>query len=1258
MGNVRRVYVEKKKGFDVEAQGLYRDLKDNLSISGLKSVRIINRYDVEGITEEEYSASRNLIFSEPPVDDVYDETIQIDKTSRTIAIEYLPGQYDQRADSASQCIQILSHGERPAVKVAKLIVLDGDVSEEEYEKIKNYCINPVESQEASLEKPATLDTEVKAPEDVKILEGFTNMTKAQLEKFMGEMGFAMSLEDLKFCQDYFKNAEKRNPSVTEIRLIDTYWSDHCRHTTFLTNIVDVEIEKGPYYNVINAAYKNYLESRKYVYQDRDKDVCLMDLATIAMKELRKRGALSDLDESDEINACSIVVNADVNGINEEWLVMFKNETHNHPTEIEPFGGAATCLGGAIRDPLSGRSYVYQAMRVTGSGDPRTKVEDTLPGKLPQRKITTGAAAGYSSYGNQIGLATGQVAEIYDEGYVAKRMEIGAVIGAAPKKNVKREKPEPGDIIVLLGGRTGRDGCGGATGSSKEHTEESLLTCGAEVQKGNAPTERKIQRLLRNPRVSTMIKKCNDFGAGGVSVAIGELADGLEINLDAVPKKYEGLDGTELAISESQERMAVVITKENVKAFMEAAEEENLESTEVAVVTADNRLKMIWRGKVIVDISRDFLNTNGVKQNTEVIVSQPSSQESFFKQLPAEIEQNLSKIETAWLKNLQRLNVCSQKGLVERFDSTIGAGSVLMPFGGKYQLSPAEGMAAKLPVLEGDTRTGTLMTYGYNPLISKWSTFHGSVYAIVESVAKIVAMGGDYKKVRLTLQEYFEKLGKDAVKWGKPFSALLGAYYAQLKLGIPAIGGKDSMSGTFKDMTVPPTLVSFAVGITDVKNVVSTEFKKVGSNVILIPLERDENEIPDFKQLDKNYSKIFELMSQGKVLAAHTIRTGGIAEAVSKMCFGNRIGMAFNGTVAPRDLFTPDYGSMILELPEGEDIGKLLGGVKYKLLGSTQKAQIISVNGVQIGLNTAVEKWEEPLEKIFPTKTEVITGTPKQYSYDAARRIKSGISLAKPKVFIPVFPGTNCEYDTAKAFERAGGEADVLVVKNMTSKQIDQSIDRMVEKINNAQIIMIPGGFSAGDEPEGSGKFIATVFRNPYVKEAVMRLLKQRDGLMLGICNGFQALIKLGLVPYGEICDMTEECPTLTFNTIGRHASSMVQTKVTSTLSPWFNNVKLGEMHTIAISHGEGRFVASEKVLETLEKSGQIATQYVDLTGNPTYDIRFNPNGSVQAIEGITSPDGRVLGKMGHSERIGTYVAKNVPGEKDQKLFEAGVNYFK
>lgn len=1253
---VRRVFVEKKKGFDVEAQGLFRDLRDNLQIEGLLALRIINRYDVEGISEEEYLKSKDIIFSEPPVDTVTDEEISITAGSRLFAIEYLPGQYDQRADSAAQCIQILTEGERPEVRAAKLIVLEGEISGEDFDRIKKYCINPVESREALLEKPKTLHTETPVPEDVQFIDGFTSMKEPDLDRLCSEMGFAMSTEDLKFCQEYFREKENRNPSITEIRMIDTYWSDHCRHTTFLTAIESVEFEKGTYTRPIMEAYESYLQSRKNLYGSRDKDMCLMDIATIGMKELKRKGFLNDLDESEEINACSIEVDADVDGKPEKWLVMFKNETHNHPTEIEPFGGAATCLGGAIRDPLSGRAYVYQAMRVTGSGDPRTKVEDTIPGKLPQRKITTGAAAGYSSYGNQIGLATGQVAEIYDEGYVAKRMEIGAVIGAAPKSNVVRERPEAGDIIILLGGRTGRDGCGGATGSSKEHNEDSLLTCGAEVQKGNPPTERKIQRLFRNPKVSRMIKRCNDFGAGGVSVAIGELADGLEINLDAVPKKYDGLDGTELAISESQERMAVVVASENTEAFMAAAAGENLESTEVAVVTAEPRLRMYWRGKKIVDISREFLNTNGVKQNTSIYVSSPDEKACFFREQsrtssPAVLEQ-------MWKENLKGLNVCSQKGLVERFDSTIGAGSVLMPYGGKYQLSPSEGMVAKIPVLSGDTTTGTAMAYGFNPTISRWSPFHGAVYSIVEAVAKIAAMGGDYRKARLTLQEYFEKLGKDPKRWGKPFSALLGAYYAQVKLGTAAIGGKDSMSGTFKDMNVPPTLVAFAVDVVDTGNTVSTEFKKAGSRVVLVPLGRDNNELPDFEQLDRNFARIFELVSRKKILSAHSVRTGGIAEAISKMCFGNRTGFKFSAGINADSLFSADYGSIVLEITDGADLTAELSGIEFKLLGTTTDEETIVINDTVLKLEELIDIWEKPLERIFPTRAGEIKGTPRNYAFDRFVPVKSGVIVSKPRVFMPVFPGTNCEYDTAKSFEKAGAVVDTLIVRNLGSAGIEESIEQMVKKIDNSQIVMLPGGFSGGDEPDGSGKFIATAFRNPYVKEAVMKLLKQRDGLMLGICNGFQALIKLGLVPYGEIRDIDADTPTLAFNTIGRHMSCMVNTKVVSTLSPWLSGTYVGDLHTIAISHGEGRFVANAAVLAEMEKNGQIATQYVDIAGNPSYDIRFNPNGSVEAIEGITSPDGRVFGKMGHSERQGTNVVRNVPGEKDQKIFQAGVRYFK
>lgn len=1258
MKDVKRIYVEKKAGFDIEAQGLCGDLQENLGIKGLKAVRIINRYDISGITDEEYIKSRNIIFSEPTVDNVFDEKLEVSAEQRVFAVEYLPGQYDQRADSAAQCMQILTQKERPFILSAKVIVLQGDISDGEFTKVKSYYINPVESREAALEKPEILELGSEVPGDVAILAGFISKNSEELQTLMVDLGLAMSFADLEFCQAYFRDTEKRDPTITEIKVIDTYWSDHCRHTTFLTQIKEVEIEDGHFTKPIQKAYQEYLESQKYVYGDKEKDVCLMDIAVMGMKELRKSGKLDDLDESEEINACSIVVKVDVDGKEEEWLVMFKNETHNHPTEIEPFGGAATCLGGAIRDPLSGRSYAYQAMRVTGSGDPRTKVEDTLPGKLPQRKITIGAAAGYSSYGNQIGLATGQVAEVYDEGFIAKRMEIGAVIAAAPKQNVIRETPVEGDVVILLGGKTGRDGCGGATGSSKEHTEESLLNCGAEVQKGNPPTERKIQRLFRNPTVSTMIKRCNDFGAGGVSVAIGELTDGLEINLDVIPKKYEGLDGTELAISESQERMAVVIAEKNVQAFLDFAKEENLEATIVAKVTSDNRLKMFWRGKPIVDMSRDFLNTNGVKQETNVLVKAPSEGQNYFQSISKLGGQDLADLSEAWLANLEDLNVCSQKGMVERFDSTIGATTVLMPFGGKYQATPVEGMVAKIPVLTGDTTTGTAMTYGYNPQLAKWSPFHGALYAVVEAAAKIVTLGGDYRNIRLTLQEYFEKLGKEPAKWGKPFSALLGAYHAQKKLGIPAIGGKDSMSGTFMELNVPPTLVAFAVDVVNAEKIISSEFKRIKSRVVLVPLLRDEEELPDFTLLDRNFGKVTSLIQAGKILAAKTVGIGGIAAAISKMSFGNRIGVIFTSETEPPKLFTADYGSLILEIDGQVDLEEALGEVEYQILGLTQEKPVIAVNGIEISLSDAFAKWTTPLEKIFPTKTEAILEKPKQVHFVGRNTKKSAISLAKPRVLIPVFPGTNCEYDSARAFEKAGGIVDTLVIRNLKAAEIEQSIEALVKKIEGTQIIMLPGGFSAGDEPDGSGKFIATMFRNSKVKEAVMKFLKQRDGLMLGICNGFQALIKLGLVPYGEIIDMTEDCPTLTYNKIGRHVSCLVQTKVVSNLSPWFNNVEVGDIHHIAVSHGEGRFVASEKEIEKMIRNGQIATQYVDFDGCPTYDIDFNPNGSVHAVEGITSPDGRILGKMGHSERVGSNVGINVPGEKDQRIFQAGINYFK
>lgn len=1252
--SVKRLFVEKKRGFDIEAQGLLKDIRESLGIYGLKNVNILNRYDIENIDIQEYEKSKYIIFSEKTVDNIYEEEIALEKNDRAFAVEYLPGQYDQRADSASQCIQILTQSEKTQVVSSKVYILYGDISEEEFIKIKNYCINPVDSREASLEKPDSLESKLNVPESVEILKGFIEKDKEQLKKFIETRGLAMSIEDLIFCQKYFKEEERRDPTITEIKVIDTYWSDHCRHTTFMTELKEVFIEEGNFSTPIKNTYEGYLDLRNRIYGENKKPECLMDIATIAVKKLRREGKLKDLDESDEINACSIVVNADINGKDEKWLVMFKNETHNHPTEIEPFGGAATCLGGAIRDPLSGRSYVYQAMRVTGCGDPRTKVENTLKGKLPQKKITLGAAEGYSSYGNQIGLATGMVSEIYDEGYVAKRMEIGAVIAAAPFENVKREKPTVEDVIILLGGRTGRDGCGGATGSSKKHTESSILTSGAEVQKGNPVTERKIQRLFRNAKVSKLIKRCNDFGAGGVSVAIGELTEGLEINLDLVPKKYEGLDGTELAISESQERMAVAVSRENQDKFIEYARQENLEATKVADVTADNRLKMFWKGDTIVDLSREFLDTNGVRGTVKVKVKSPGDKGYFEKS----ISDKSNNVRELWIETLKDLNICSQKGLVERFDSTIGASTVLMPFGGKYQDTPTEVMAAKLPVLKGDTNTATIMSYGYNPDIAKWSPFHGAVYAVVESAAKIAASGGDVNNIKLTFQEYFEKLGKEPEKWGKPFSALLGALYAQSEFGIAAIGGKDSMSGSFKDMDVPPTLVSFAVSTARADKIISPEFKGYENYVVVIPALRDKFSLPDIKKLKENYAVINSMIKEGKVLSAHTVKRGGICEAVSKMSFGNRIGIKFQDNISFKELFFPDYGSIILEVDSRTNIDEKLKNIGFKLLGFTQKQQCIEIKGEKISILDMIKLWNESLENIFPT---FVSGEDKKIEVEYFKRkdrISPAAKVAVPKVIIPVFPGTNCEYDTEKAFKKAGAQVETVIIKNLTGMEIEESVDTVVKGINSSQIIMLPGGFSAGDEPEGSGKFIAAFFRNPKIKEAVMEFLNKRDGLMLGICNGFQALIKLGLVPFGEIRDIDEACPTLTYNKIGRHVSTIVNTKIISNLSPWFNNAQVGDIHSIAVSHGEGRFVATDEMVQQLKAKGQIATQYVDFEGNASSDVKFNPNGSYFAVEGITSPDGRILGKMGHSERIGKNVFKNIPGEKDQKLFEAGVNYFK
>ncbi|HEY8890597.1 MAG TPA: phosphoribosylformylglycinamidine synthase [Clostridium sp.] len=1260
---IYRLYVEKKANYDVEGKKILEDIKINLGITNLKGLRLVNRYDIMGISKEQYLKSRNTIFSEPTVDEVYDEELNTEVSEIVFAIEFLPGQYDQRADSAAQCIQILTQKDKHIVKTARVIILKGDITKEELHKIKDYCINAVDSREASLEKYKDLQKDFNEAEQVKIIEFFINMNDMELEEFLKSNGLAMSFEDLKYCRSYFKETEKRNPTITEIKVIDTYWSDHCRHTTFNTVIEDVCFEDGKYSKPIKMAYKEYLDTRDFVYGTTTRDITLMDMAIIGMKDLRKQGKLKDLDVSDEINACSIIVTADIDGEKEKWLVMFKNETHNHPTEIEPFGGAATCLGGSIRDPLSGRSYVYQAMRVTGSGDPRTKISDTIKGKLPQRKITLEAAHGFSSYGNQIGLATGLVNEVYDEDFVAKRMEVGAVIGAVPYKNVVRETPIASDVVVLLGGKTGRDGCGGATGSSKQHSESSILTSGAEVQKGNAPTERKIQRLFRNPKVTSLIKRCNDFGAGGVSVAIGELADALIINLDAVPKKYEGLDGTELAISESQERMAVVVSKGDVDVFIKLAQEENLEATPVALITDDNRLKMVWKGETIVDVSRSFLDTNGVKQRTNIKVSAPKENEYYFEKSAKKSLDGLKSVKDLWNSTLSDLNVCSQRGLAGRFDSTIGAGTVLMPFGGKFQKTPTQSMVAKLPILKGDTNTGTIMAYGYNPKLSKWSPFHGAAYAVIDSVTKVVASGGDYENIKLTFQEYFEKLSKEPSKWGKPFSSLLGAFRVQKEFSIAAIGGKDSMSGTFNDMNVPPTLVSFAVDVINTDKVISPEFKKSDSQVVLINVNTCEDGLPDFEKLRVNFKLVKTLIDSGSVLSTYAVGMGGLSEAISKMCFGNNIGFSFNDDIEVEGLFKESYGCIVMEIDNDKLHELTKKNSNVKLLGHTIAEPFIKVLGETISLEEALSNWEGPLESVFSTKvnnTKTVSLIDQIYVSNENSKVKSvpAIKIAKPRVIIPVFPGTNCEYDSMKAFERAGAEVEIMVIKNLTSRQIEESIKVIAEKIRNSQIVMLPGGFSAGDEPDGSGKFIATFFRNPIIRESINELLEQRDGLMLGICNGFQALIKLGLLPYGKITEITENSPTLTYNEIGRHISCMVQTKVVSTLSPWLNNLKVGDLHCIPVSHGEGRFVANDDVIKKLFECGQVATQYVDFNGIPSYDINFNPNGSMHAIEGITSLDGRIFGKMGHSERVGLNIGKNIIGSKDQKLFEAGVNYFK
>ena len=1249
---IKRLFVEKKKGFDIEAGALCRDLKENLGLGGLKSVRIINRYDVEGMSDADIELTRDTVFAEPQVDNILFGEISID--DKYFATEYLPGQFDQRADSAAQCVQIMTGGEKPIVRTAKIVVLCGDISDDDVNSAADYCINPVESRRASIEMPESLIDKSDEPSDVATIDGFCDADDDGLKAMIADMGLAMDFDDISFCRDYFKNTEKRNPTVTEIRMIDTYWSDHCRHTTFSTILDNVKIDD----EIIAAAYEEYKKSRDFVYQNRTpKNICLMDIATIAVKELKKQGRLSALDESEEINACSINVKLDMaDGTKEDWLIMFKNETHNHPTEIEPFGGAATCLGGAIRDPLSGRSYVYQAMRVTGSGNPCKGAAPTLHGKLPQRKITVGAAQGYSSYGNQIGLATGQVHEIYDEGYVAKRMEIGAVIAAAPKANVIREVPEPGDVVILLGGMTGRDGCGGATGSSKAHNDSSLETCGAEVQKGNAPVERKLQRLFRKPEVTHMIRRCNDFGAGGVSVAVGELADGLCINLDKVPKKYDGLDGTELAISESQERMAVVIRAKDTDKFIAEADKENLDAVCVAEVTDTNRLVMSWRGKVICDISRDFLNTNGAEKHNDVKVDKADFSADVFD-FSATGDTYAEK-----LKNMMSdLNIASQHGLAERFDSTIGAGTVFMPFGGKYQLTPQQNMVAKIPTLHKDTDTATVMAFGYNPKLSAKNPYMGALYAVVDSVTRAVAAGADYKDIYLTFQEYFERLGVDPKRWGKPLSALLGAYTAQEKLGLAAIGGKDSMSGSFNDIDVPPTLVSFAVAPLSASHAVSSEFKGTDNLVFMLSPKYDENNMPDFESLKVLYDMLYMMMRDDKVKlinSAWAIGYGGAAEAICKMSLGNKIGFEFTDCCDKSELFKAKYGSVIIEVKGLGATGFMGNDINVTKLGHTMAEPCIKICGENIPLDDIEKAWTAPLEGVFATKAECENAGMKKFEYGERINIRPKTTFAKPRVFIPAFPGTNCEYDSAKAFERAGADADVRIFRNLKPSHIAESIDSFADAINKAQIIMFPGGFSGGDEPDGSGKFIKAAFENEKVRTAVMELLNNRDGLILGICNGFQALIKLGLVPYGEIRKAESNSPTLTFNTIGRHMSRLAATRIASVKSPWLAGVEVGDIHQIAISHGEGRFVASPETIAEMEKNGQIATQYVDQNGGPTYDMPSNPNGSYYAIEGITSPDGRVFGKMGHSERFAANVFKNVPGNKDQKLFESGVKYFK
>ena len=1252
MSNVRRVYVEKKPAYAVQAKELKHEISSYLGIKSATNVRVLIRYDVENISDEVFEKACRTVFAEPPVDDLYLEKFEAAEGARIFSVEYLPGQFDQRADSAVQCVQFLDGDAQPIIRSATTYVIEGNVTDEEFDAIKHHCINPVDSRETGLEKPETLVTVFPEPEDVKIFDGFKEMSEADLKALYDSLNLAMTFKDFQHIQNYFKNEEKRDPSMTEIRVLDTYWSDHCRHTTFSTELTDVKFDEGDYKEPIVKTYEEYLADREVLYKGRDdKFVCLMDLALMAMKKLKSEGKLADQEESDEINACSIVVPVDVDGKEEEWLINFKNETHNHPTEIEPFGGAATCLGGAIRDPLSGRTYVYQAMRVTGAADPTVSVKETLKGKLPQKKLVRSAAHGYSSYGNQIGLATGYVKEIYHPDYVAKRMEIGAVMGAAPRRAVIRENSDPGDIIILLGGRTGRDGIGGATGSSKVHTEASIEVCGAEVQKGNAPTERKIQRMFRREEVSYIIKKCNDFGAGGVSVAIGELADGLRVDLDKVPKKYAGLDGTEIAISESQERMAVVVDPKDVDKFLGFANEENLEAIPVAVVTEEPRLVLTWRGKEIVNISRAFLDTNGAHQETTVEVEIPNKDGNLFEERPDVVD-----VKAKWLETLADLNVCSQKGLVEMFDGSIGAGSVFMPYGGQYQLTETQSMVAKVPVQNGKTDTVTMMSYGFDPYLSSWSPYHGAAYAVTESVARIVATGGDYKKIRFTFQEYFRRMTEDPKRWSQPFSALLGAYAAQMGFGLPSIGGKDSMSGTFNEIDVPPTLVSFAVDVAKIQDVITPELKKAGNKLVWLRAPRDQYDLPDYAGIMDQYEKLHNDIQAGKVVSAYALDRHGIAAAVSKMAFGNALGVKIEHNLDPRDFFAPGFGDIIMEVP-ADKVGQL--SITYTLIGEVTDDGKFSYGNTVITEKEAEEAWKGTLERVFKTTSgEDNEKQAKDDLYHAENIYVCKHKVAKPRVFIPVFPGTNCEYDSTRAFERAGAEVDVKVFKNLTAEDIHDSVELFTKAIDQAQIIMFPGGFSAGDEPDGSAKFFATAFQNAKIKEAVMKLVNERDGLALGICNGFQALIKLGLVPYGEICGQKADSPTLTFNTIGRHISKMVYTKVVSNKSPWLQKAQLGGVYCNPASHGEGRFVANDEWLAKLFANGQVATQYVTPAGELSADEEWNVNGSYMNIEGITSPDGRILGKMAHSERRGDGVAVNIYGEQDMKIFESGVEYFK